>query len=349
MSKESNKGDLNECEDSLSAQYRYDPFLDEWIIFAPHRGSRPFQGKVFKKENQPKKTWICPFCPDAPEGAGEWIVKQLPNKFAALNENAPPFIEESLGKFYKKAPNFGKCEVILYSKEHNQSFGNLDHENIVALVKLWIERYTEIQKINSLKFIYIMENRGKEIGNSMIHPHGQIYSFPLIPKKIEREFNAFLEYEKSNQKCLLCEIHKEELKDGRRIIDENEDFFSEIPYYAHWSFEIHVNSKRHLASIDDFTPREIENFAKIMKKTVQRYDAVIGEGKTMPYVMGMHNAPINVKDRDKFHFHVEFYTPFRGQGKWKFLAGVELGTNTFISDALPRTNAKLMRDILPND
>ncbi len=325
-------------------QHRWDPFLKEWIIFSPKRNIRPFQGKKF--ESEPKKTWTCPFCPDAPEGAGNWVVKQLPNRFAALDENALPFMPQTVGNIYKKASNYGKCEVILYSQDHYASFGTLSHDNIVALIELWQERFRELGKLPEMKYPFIMENRGKEIGNSMTHPHGQIYSFPYLPPKIKKKWQSFKEYHASNQKCLMCEVIKAELQDQSRIIEQNDDFIAEIPFYAHWAFEVHIIAKKHFSSINEMNLKQVNNLAYIMKSVVNRYDALIGSGRLMPYVMAMFNAPVNLEGKDLWHFHIEFYTPFRGIDKWKFLAGVELGTNNFISDALPEKNAQILRDIL---
>jgi UDPglucose--hexose-1-phosphate uridylyltransferase len=326
-------------------QHRWDPLLREWVIFAPQRNTRPFQGKNFVHE--PKKTWDCPFCPNAPEGAGEWVVKQLPNRFASLNEDATPFHPQILGNTLQTASNYGKCEVILYSQDHNASFGTLSHENITALIELWRDRYIALGKIPQMVYPFIMENRGKEVGNSMSHPHGQIYSFPYLPPKIERKFQAFKDYEMDveGKACLMCDIVRQELDDHRRIIEENGSFIAGIPFSAHWGFEVHIIARQHTPSLAEMDAAQIGDLATIMRRVVQRYDALYTGGPVMPYIMAMHNAPVNIPDREKWHFHIEYYTPYRGPGKWKFLAGVELGTNTFINDSLPEQNAQLLRDV----
>ena len=325
-----------------SAEYRWDPLLKEWVVFSPARSKRPFQGKEFDNEPVPKKAWTCPFCPDAPEGAGEWIVKKLPNKYAALDENQR-YLVESDNDLYKHSPNYGLCNVILYSQDHNASFGELTISNIEELIKLWAQTYLEISNAPNMKYSFIMENRGKEIGNSMTHPHGQIYSFPFIPIRIERKFNSFIEHHQKQKTCLMCDIAEIELKDARRIIDQNDHFLAIVPNYAHWAFEIHIIPKRHLSSINGLNDEEITALANIMKSIVRRYDKLYGDG-IMPYVMSMQNAPMNVENKELWHFHIEYYTPFRGKDKWKFLAGVELGTNTFIADHTPEQAAAILRN-----
>lgn len=327
------------------SQFRFDPFLQEWVIYAPSRNKRPFQGKNFTAETE-KKSWTCPFCPDAPEGAGNWIVKQLPNKFASLDENTGPFQTVFFGSNfeYQVASNYGKCEVILYSQNHDASFGNLKLSNIIALINLWTERYIALSELSQIKYPFIMENRGKEVGNSMIHPHGQIYAFPFLPSSIKTEFKSYREYHEKHGTCLHCDIIKEELRDSARIVEQNDDFIAEIPFYAHWPFEIHIVAKRHVSSIDQLSDEEKQSLAVIMQNIVRRYDVLYGEKPFMPYVMAMHNAPVNTVDRDLWHFHIEYYTPYRGPEKWKYLAGVELGTHTYISDAFPEENARILRE-----
>ena len=44
----------------------------------------------------------------------------------------------------KRAPAYGKCEVILYSPEHTITLPELPAEHIRKLVDLWAERYQEL-------------------------------------------------------------------------------------------------------------------------------------------------------------------------------------------------------------
>ena len=101
-------------------EIRFDPILREWVIVAQNRTVRPVLGKTFTKE---KPKYSCPFCPDAPEGEGEWIVKALPNRFPALSTKIHGnFTDETiLSDFYQTRPGKGNCEVLLYSQDHNKT------------------------------------------------------------------------------------------------------------------------------------------------------------------------------------------------------------------------------------
>jgi UDPglucose--hexose-1-phosphate uridylyltransferase len=334
--------DLITMSNEFDNEVRWDPTLREWVILAKNRSARPVLGKTFVGE---EKKYQCPFCPDSPEGAGNWVVKCVTNRFPALIED-PKISYDSevlIENFYKKRPGKGHCEVILYTQQHNSTFGDLTVSNLEALIDLWKERFLSNMSNKELRYSFIFENRGEIIGVSIAHPHGQIYSFPFIPPKIEKEVSSSKEYMEKEKKCLFCKILEVEMQNKSRIVEENVDFIAFIPYYAKWPFEIHIYPKAHYAYISDIPKKENTNFAMILKRVVKRLDGLFGF--TMPYVMAHHNAPYNCGKTNFFHYHIEIYPPYRAKDRVKFLAGVELGTNTVINNVEPAENAKVLRDL----
>ena len=326
----------------MDNEIRFDPILREWVIVAKKRTKRPVLGKTFSKD---KKKYTCPFCPDAPEGAGEWIVKWVPNKFSSLLEKPEvPFSQEMLiDDFYQLRSGKGKCEVFLYTQDHNKSFGDLDLPNIEALILLWKERLIASMEDPELKYTFIFENRGDVIGVSLSHPHGQLYSFPFIPPKIQKAFDSAKDYNEKHNECVYCKVIQTEKKSGSRIIEENEDFIAFIPFFAKWPFEIHIYPKDHYSQIKDIPQSKSANFAIILKNVVKRLDGLYGF--IMPYVFSHHNAPYNIGENGFYHYHIEIYPPYRAKDRIKYLAGVELGTHTIINPTSPADNAKLLRDV----
>ncbi len=323
-------------------EIRFDPILREWVIVAQNRTVRPVLGKTFTKE---KPKFDCPFCPDAPEGSGVWVVKPLPNRFPALSlEIDGKFLDEiTIGDFYKKRPGKGNCEVILFTQDHDKTLGELSISNIIALIDLWKERLEQNMNKEELKYTFIFENRGKIIGVTLAHPHGQIYSFPFIPPRIEKAVESSKAYWNENESCLFCKVLETELKDKSRIIEENANFVAFIPYFAKWPYEIHIYPKHHYSYISQIPASESEDFASIIKRTVQRLDKLFGF--VMPYVFSHHNAPYNGGSYDHFHYHIEMYPPYRAKDRIKYIAGVEMGTHTFINPTNPQENAKKLREI----
>ena len=318
-------------------ELRWNPILQEWTIIAGHRGKRP---QVHKKINKMEKN--CPFCQGGEEVEGDWTVKYLPNKYPSLQEKPP--IPDVLGDvLIPVQPAKGICEVIIYTKEHFKTLDKLSIEHIVKLIELWGDRYEKIGNKKEIQYVFIFENTGTEIGVSIDHPHGQLYSFTFIPPRIKTELESSKAYMKKSQNCLFCDIIKFEKKEDKRIVCENNDFICFVPFFAQYAYGTHIYSKRHLQSLLDLKSMEKQNFAKILKEILGKYHKKFPE--QLDYIMTFHQQPTTGKDFNYFHFYVEFIVVQRGFGKKKYLGGVERGTGTIINSSIPEKNAKELKEI----
>ncbi len=285
----------------------------------------------------------CPFCPGSGRVPDNYDVYIYPNDYAAFSIPPPePAIEGD--DFYKVRRSLGKCDVVLYHPDHNTSLPQLDVEHLVKLVKLWRRRFEELKATPGIRYVLIFENKGAVIGVTMPHPHGQIYAFPFIPQRLEKEVAAARAYRRAKRRCLYCDILKKERKDGRRIVAENETFTAFIPFYARWPYEIHIFPRRHVGALDEFRAVEERGLAEILKWVTLKYDNLFQF--SFPYMMLMHQAPTKGK-YPEFHFHIEFYPPHRSKEKLKYLASVESGSGTFLNDSLAEEKAAELREIPP--
>ena len=80
------------------------------------------------------------------------------NDFPALSQT-PPEPDDVANDFFKVAPAYGKCEVILYSPEHTKTLKELPQSHVEKLVGLWCERFDALRADEKIKFVFIFENR----------------------------------------------------------------------------------------------------------------------------------------------------------------------------------------------
>jgi UDPglucose--hexose-1-phosphate uridylyltransferase len=285
----------------------------------------------------------CPFCPGSGRVPEHYDVYIYPNDFPALAIPAPPpaLVGDEL---YKVRRSHGKCDVVLYHPDHHTSLPQLPLSHLVKLVRLWRRRFTELKATPGIKYVLIFENKGAVIGVTMPHPHGQIYAFPLIPPRLEKELAAARAYWRRRRRCLYCDILKTERRDGRRVIAENRSFTAFVPFYARWPYEVHIFPRRHLGALDEFRPSEERALAEILKWVTLKYDNLFQ--MSFPYMMVLHQSPTRARF-PYFHFHIEFYPPHRSKDKLKYLASVESGAGTFLNDSLAEEKAAELRAVLP--
>ena len=210
------------------AELRYNPLTKDCVMIASHRQNRP----------QMPKDW-CPFCPGSGKVPDNFTVYKYDNDFPALSQN-PPVPDDVETELYKTKEAYGKCEVILYSPEHTITLPQLTVPHICELVDLWTERFEELRKDEKIKYIFIFENRGDVVGVTMPHPHGQIYGYCYIPKKLEVELEASKEHFDEKGKCLFCDILENEVKYKERVIIENDDFITFLPYFTDYPYGVYI-------------------------------------------------------------------------------------------------------------
>jgi len=324
------------------SEMRWNPLSGEWVVTATHRQQRTYK---------PPKEY-CPLCPTQPGAhptevpSSEYEIVVFENRFPSFRTPAPvPDVEG--GEFYRVAPAQGVCEVVLYSQDHEKTLVDMPAEHIERLVEVWTDRYQELGSREDIEYVFIFENRGDAVGVTLHHPHGQIYAFPFVPPIPRRELERSAEHRERTGRCLLCDIVDAERAgvSGNRVVCENGDFVSYVPFFARYPFEVHIACKAHRGSLLDFSDAERKSLAAILKEQVAAYDNLFGF--TLPYMMVMHQAPTGGAFRDEAHFHIEFYPLNRSADKLKYLAGCESGAGTFITDMAPEHQAERLRAARP--
>ncbi|MCL6473459.1 MAG: galactose-1-phosphate uridylyltransferase [Firmicutes bacterium] len=320
------------------SELRWHPYLEQWVITATHRQERTFL---------PPKEY-CPLCPTRPGSMEtevpypDYEIVVFENRFPSLQRSAPePAVEAT--PLTPVMPAQGVCEVVLYTPQHEGEMADLSVEQIAKLVEVWTDRFEELSSYPFVEYVLIFENKGKEIGVTIPHPHGQIYAYPFLPPLIEREILSARKYYEQFGKCLVCAVMEQELQDGRRLITRNEHFVAFVPFFARFPYEVHVVPVRHVGTLPEMSTEEHWSLAEMLS-VVTRTLRNLWE-MSIPYIMLLHQSPAREVNSPSYHFHVEFYPFNRTRDKLKYLAGSEQA-GTFINDTLAEETAASLRESL---
>jgi UDPglucose--hexose-1-phosphate uridylyltransferase len=324
------------------SERRWNPVLGEWVITATHRQDRTFLPPAE----------FCPLCPTRPGGApteigrADFEIAVFDNRFPSLRRDPePPAVDGT--ELTPVEPSYGACEVVVYTPDHNGTLGALSVRHVRRLVSVWAHRTLVLGARDEVAYVYAFENRGEEIGVTLHHPHGQIYAYPTIPTVLERELANATEHLAHTDACLWCDLNRQELDDGRRIVARGGGWLATVPFFARWPYEVHLVNERHVGWLHELEPSEVDGLGRILLTVVRKYDALFD--RTLPYIMAIHQRPTDGGTHDAYHLHVEFYPPNRTATKLKYLAGSEAGAGAFINDTLPEHTAATLRDLPPHD
>jgi UDPglucose--hexose-1-phosphate uridylyltransferase len=330
---------------------RLNALTGEWVLVSPHRTTRPWQGEIAKSpaESQPAYDPACYLCPGNaraggirnPQYASTFVFE---NDFAALKPQTPRerLDAENLGLLVAEGEP-GICRVICFSARHDLTLATMTVEEIEPVVHTWIGQSRELGGLDSIQYVQIFENRGAMMGASNPHPHCQVWATGSIPDAPAKELARQTAYLKMHNRCLLCDYMALEQKLSIRMVCENEDFFAVVPFWAVWPFELLVCSRRHIASMNDFSKGDPQSLSRILQQITSAYDKVFDA--PFPYSMGFHPAPTDRIDHPEWHFHAHFYPPLlRSATIRKFMVGFEmLGTPQ--RDITPESAAERLRTL----
>jgi len=203
---------------------------------------------------------------------------------------------------------------------------------------MWRDVFCDFCADTGIKYVFIFENRGEPVGVTMPHPHGQAYGYPFLPKRVEQRAYAAKEHMEQKGACLFCEMLKAEIDDGRRIVFRNEHFTVYVPFFSHVVYGTYVVSNRHMPDISAMSQKELDSLGETVRAAAGMYDSLFDT--RLPYMMCMHNAPVNTPGLTKpFHFHIEFIPPMRSGTVQQYFASSESGAGAYCNPSRPEEKA----------
>ncbi len=330
------------------SELRRDPIGGRWVIVDTDHPNSPQDYEYERHTLRGRES--CPFCYgnesmtpleiDAIRDSGSaantpgWQVRVVPNKFPALE------IEGDLGRkgmgIYDILNGVGAHEVLLETPYHEKDIPELTSQEVENFLSMYARRMQELEKDRRFKYIMVFKNYGLAAGASLEHPHSQIVALPMVPKNVKEEIRGAHNYFEYRERCLFCDIIRQELQDKQRIIVENEHFISFCPYVSRFAFELWITPKNHSACFCRITQAELPALAVVLKETITRLKKLF---INVSYNFIIHSSPINGDtDLEGYHWHIEFMP------KLTRVAGFEWGSGFYIVSTPPEMAAKLLRE-----
>jgi len=236
---------------------------------------------------------------------------------------------------YDKMNGIGAHEVIVESPDHTMTLAKMTEKNIENIFWAFRDRVIDLKRDKRFRYILIFKNHGEAAGASLEHTHSQLIALPIVPKLPAEEVVGAKTYFNYKERCVYCDIIRQEKDEAVRIIEENTDFIAVCPFAPRFPFETWILPKQHTAFFEDAQKREYEQLAKLMKTLMMKVDRVLD----MPaYNMIIHSSPFHESTHDFYHWHIELIPTLTK------VAGFEWGTGFYINPTPPEEAAQFLRD-----
>jgi len=330
------------------SEIRRDPVVGRWVIVDTDHPNKP---EDFEYEPYIPKGGVCPFCygneamtppeinsfrdPNTNPNSPGWSVRVVSNKFPALQ------IEGDLDRrgigMYDMSNGIGAHEVLIETPYHNKDIPDLLNQEVEDIISMVCRRAKDLIKDKRFKYIMIFRNYGQAAGASLEHPHTQIIALPMVPKNAMEEIRGSHNYFEYRERCIFCDIIRQEIQEKERIILENKYFLSFCPFVSRFPFEIWIIPKRHNGYFCHMPQEEIPALATILKDTITKIKKVF---VNLSYNFIIHSSPINGDgDIEYYHWHIEFMP------KLMRVAGFEWGTGFYIDPTPPELAVQYLKTV----
>ena len=130
----------------------------------------------------------------------------------------------------------------------------------------------DLKRDRRVRYIILFKNHGEAAGASLEHPHCQLIALPVIPKRVREEVDASKLFYEMKERCIFCDIIRQETALATRLVTETERFAVLEPYAPRFPFETWILPKRHESHFEDADAKRRQRIGNRVQHRRRRAD-----------------------------------------------------------------------------
>ncbi len=317
------KNDLNE--------FRQDLVSGDWVLFATARAKRPHATEKASLEKDESNNEICPF--DDPRATGQEIISEykksngelwvtvMKNKYPAVSPGLCRPIETKGPFSFTAASGF---HDVVATNDHQRIFSDFSIEETVMVLRSYRDRYLDIAKYECGDYIQIFHNYGKNAGASVLHPHSQILSTPILPPVVARSINGSAEFYRQHKKRVHETILQWEMAQAKRVIFANDLFVAFCPLISKRPYEVRIFPKVPNARFETVDEPGLRGCAEALNFCLGQLKKVFNNNFSFNFFI--HTSPVRESAElpcsEFYHWHIEILPHYSDLAGFDFSTGI---------------------------
>ncbi len=325
---------------------RKDPIVGRWVIVSTERANRPaafvthvpmdgadeFDPFLPGNERETPPEVLAYRPPDTEPDTPGWWIRVFENKFPALGSTGEP-VRAGEG-MYDMMSGVGRHEVVVESPDPSVQMPDMEEEQVREVIWAYRDRFVELKKDKRFRYVMIFKNYGHAAGASIWHPHSQIIALPIVPKSVQEEVEGARRHWEYKERCVYCDIARQELRDQSRIVMENDTYIAFCPWASRFPFETWIVPRAHEPYFSDITKNNVQDLAAILRDTLKKLKLTLDDPS---YNMIIRTTPEEAGGERWSHWHIQILPALSR------VAGFEWGSGFFINPVPPEDAANLLR------
>ena len=269
----------------------------------------------------------CPFCVGGLEAPDPYDVRWFANRWPALAPGADRLRRDLVGGRRGRDPTRcvgarSRClrSGAVLARARPVARGTPGRQ-VRKVVDLWAERTEALLARPEIEYVLVFENRGRDVGATIDHPHGQIYGYPFVPPAPAREIRH------DGRRAPCAAMSTSELAAGARIVARLGRLgrVGSVRLGLRVRHALRAAHARRVASRRSTTLHATTSRDCSSTRSAATTDCGPRPKRAdrFPYLLWFHQAPAS--GGDAWHVHAHVAPPFRAPGVPRYVASGELG------------------------
>jgi len=269
-----------------------------------------------------------------PDGTARepWRVRVVPSKFPVLRAGGA--LERRGEGLYDLMAGVGAHEVVVAAPAHETKLGDLPVATLDELLEACRSRVLALRDDARLRSAAVFMRHDPDAAGRARHPHWQVLATPVVPREITDEIEHARAYHDYRERCVFCDMLRQEIDDGGRVVAANEHAVALAPFAARVPFEVWMLPRRHAAAFESVGERERRDVAAVLRTVVRKLDRAVGDPA---FDLALHGAPFGDAESPSYHWHVELLPRLPG--------GTATVAGFFVNPLPPEDAARFLRDV----
>jgi UDPglucose--hexose-1-phosphate uridylyltransferase len=324
---------------------RKDPVTQRWVVISPDRDAEARPEASTSPPGLPAV--VCPFCagneaktgpeiyaerePGSVKNGPGWWVRVVPDKHPILHIEGG--LEKSAEGMYDGMNAIGAHEILIETPAHDQHWADLEGFQVERILRASQQRNLDLR--NDVRFRHVIWVKNHAAPMSLLrHPHSHIVASPFIPRAIEEELKGFGDHVRWKERCVLCDMVRQESAEDRRIVLREGRTLAFEPFAPRFPYESWIVPIEHGHDFAATTTVMLRDLARAIRGVLVRMRRLLEDP---PYSLVLHSSPLGEFTREEYHWHFEL-VPRPPQ-----TLGLEWGTGIYINPVAPEIAAERLR------
>jgi UDPglucose--hexose-1-phosphate uridylyltransferase len=293
------------AEFQAKMELRKDPITRSWVV-------------IGQAERASERGTPCPLCPE--NRNGDHSLLDLPAQGAPQVRVYPHFrpfyrIEgdpsRSAEGIFDRMEAVGAHEIIVETPEHGRPLMQLGDDEIARVLEAYAARIADLKRDARFKYVTVFKNHGAASGEDWPHAHSQVAATTFVPRRVLYELRAARDWYRQRERCVFCDILRQELRQQSRVVETAGDYVAFCPYASRVPYETWIMPRTHNHQFE--APVAGENrreLAALLGRTLRRLSKI-----AQSYHMVVHTAPSTLQTKGELS---EYWQTIAGDYHWHF-------------------------------